>query len=135
MYPFYFSILFCPDGWPVGRDWLLPGVTPIQVQAHQLNRHQPLVSLPTRPPAIPAGLGAHSATAGSCSCRLSCRLLPACWGATTAAPAGGAASAAQAAGVVAAPPASSMPASSSGVVPASSWSTNQRFTILVWCNR
>ena len=34
MYPFDFSILFCPAaGWPVGRDWLLPGVTPTQVQA------------------------------------------------------------------------------------------------------
>ncbi len=34
MYPVKCSFLICPAGWPVGRVWLLPGVTPIQVQAH-----------------------------------------------------------------------------------------------------
>jgi hypothetical protein len=34
MYPFRCCFLICPSGWPVGRVWLLPGVTPIQVQAH-----------------------------------------------------------------------------------------------------
>ncbi len=34
MFPFDFSILFCPACWPVGRDWLLPGVKPTQVLAH-----------------------------------------------------------------------------------------------------
>ena len=65
MYPFDFSFLFCPAGWPVGRDQLLPGVTPTQVQAHQFNRHQPLVFLPPRPPAFLAGLGADPATSGA----------------------------------------------------------------------
>jgi hypothetical protein len=67
MYPFDFSFLFCPAGWPVGRDWLLPGVTPTQVQAHQFNRHQPLVFLPLAPcpPTFLAGLGADPATSGA----------------------------------------------------------------------
>jgi hypothetical protein len=32
-YPFSFSFLIClaGPGWPVGKDWLLQGVTPIQV--------------------------------------------------------------------------------------------------------
>ena len=34
IYAFCCSILIRPAGWPVGWDWLLPGVTPIQVQAH-----------------------------------------------------------------------------------------------------
>ncbi len=34
MYPLRCSFLICPAGWPVGRVCLLPGVTPIQVQAH-----------------------------------------------------------------------------------------------------
>ncbi len=34
MHPFRFRFFICPAGWPVGRVWLLPGVTPIQVQAH-----------------------------------------------------------------------------------------------------
>jgi hypothetical protein len=37
MYSFGFSFLICPAGWPVGSDWLLQGVTPIQVQAHYFN--------------------------------------------------------------------------------------------------
>ena len=57
MYPLGFSFFICPAGWPVGRDWLLPGVTPIQVQAHLFNRHQPLGLLPSRPAAFPAGWG------------------------------------------------------------------------------
>jgi hypothetical protein len=65
MYPFGFSFLFCPAGWPEGKDWLLPGVTLIQVQAQKVNQHQPLVFLPPSPPAFPAGLGADSATAGA----------------------------------------------------------------------
>ena len=32
--PFGCSFFIRPAGWPVGWDWLLPGVTPIQVQAH-----------------------------------------------------------------------------------------------------
>ncbi len=35
------SFFIRPAGWPVGWDWLLPGVTPIQVQAHEFNDHQP----------------------------------------------------------------------------------------------
>ncbi len=31
---FWSSFFIWPAGWPVGRVWLLPGVTPIQVQAH-----------------------------------------------------------------------------------------------------
>jgi hypothetical protein len=31
---FWFSFLICLAGWPVGWVWLLPDVTPIQVQAH-----------------------------------------------------------------------------------------------------
>ncbi len=31
---FEVQLWICPAGWPVGRVWLLPGVTPIQVQAH-----------------------------------------------------------------------------------------------------
>ncbi len=61
---FWFQLFFCPAGWPIGRDWLLPGVTPIQVRAH-FNQHQPLVFLPPHPPAFLAGLGADSATAGA----------------------------------------------------------------------
>ena len=34
IYPFGCSFLIRLAGWPVGWDWLLPGVTPIQVQAH-----------------------------------------------------------------------------------------------------
>ena len=34
IYPFGCSFFIRPAGWPVGWDWLLPGVTPIQVQAH-----------------------------------------------------------------------------------------------------
>ncbi len=30
----WFSFFICPAGWPVGRVWRLPGVTPVQVQAH-----------------------------------------------------------------------------------------------------
>jgi hypothetical protein len=42
IYPFGSSILIRLAGWrPVGWDWLLPGVTPIQVQAHESNWHQP----------------------------------------------------------------------------------------------
>ena len=55
--PSWFQLLICPAGWPVGRGWLLPGVTPIQVQAHLFNRHQPLGLLPSRPAAFPAGWG------------------------------------------------------------------------------
>ena len=55
--PSWFQLLICPAGWPVGRGWLLPGVTPIQVQAHLFNRHQPLGLLPFRPAAFPAGWG------------------------------------------------------------------------------
>ncbi len=62
---FYFSFLFCLAGWPVGRDWLLPGLTPTQVQAHLFNQHQPLVFLPPCSPAFLAWLGADSATAGA----------------------------------------------------------------------
>ncbi len=58
-----------PAGWPAGWDWLLPGVTPIQVQAHEFNQYQPWAlpeaflppppafpALP--PPPLPPGLGA-----------------------------------------------------------------------------
>jgi hypothetical protein len=49
--------LIRPAGWPAGCDWLLPGVTPIQVQAHEFNWHQPW-ALPEAflppPPAFPA---------------------------------------------------------------------------------
>ncbi len=38
---FWFSFFICPAGWPKGRVWLLPGVTPMQVQAHLFNLHQP----------------------------------------------------------------------------------------------
>jgi hypothetical protein len=31
---FAYSFFIPPAGWPVGWDWLLPGATPIQVQAH-----------------------------------------------------------------------------------------------------
>ena len=65
MYPLGFSFFICPAGLPVGRGWLLPGVTPIQVQAHLFNRHQPLGLLPPRPIAFTAGLGAGSANAGA----------------------------------------------------------------------
>ncbi len=114
MYAFDFSFLFCPAGWPVGRDQLLPGVTPTQVQAHyQFNRHQPLVFLPPRPQPFWLGWGliqqpqaqlqapprqrgrSHCSTSGGIS-----RCLPG-------------------SGAAAAPPASSMLASSLGVVPAS----------------
>ncbi len=30
IYPISCSFLICPVGWPVGWNWLLPGVTPIQ---------------------------------------------------------------------------------------------------------
>jgi hypothetical protein len=49
---FWFQI--CPAGWPVGKVWLLPGVTSFQVQAKWLNQHHPLVFSPPRPPAFPA---------------------------------------------------------------------------------
>ena len=35
------SFFICPVCWPVGWDWLLPGVMPNQVQAHKFNRYQP----------------------------------------------------------------------------------------------
>ncbi len=31
---FQVQLFYCPAGWPVCSDWLLLGVTPIQVQAH-----------------------------------------------------------------------------------------------------
>jgi len=65
MYSFGFSFLICPAGWPVGSDWLLQGVTPIQVQAHYFNQHQPSGLLTPRPVAFTAGLGAGSANAGA----------------------------------------------------------------------
>ena len=56
------------DGWPAGWDWLLPGVMPIQVQAHEFNRHEPEAlpaaflppppPRPLQPPPLAAGLGA-----------------------------------------------------------------------------
>ena len=68
MYPFGCSFLIRPAGWPAGWDWLLPGVMPNQVQAHQFNRHWPealpeafLAPPPARPlppPPLAAGLGA-----------------------------------------------------------------------------
>jgi hypothetical protein len=36
---FWMQLFDLPGFWPVGWDWLLPGVTPIQVQAHQFNQH------------------------------------------------------------------------------------------------
>ena len=53
VYPFGCSFFIHPAGWPVGWDWLLPGFTPIQVQAHEFNRHQPdgLPALSEPPPA------------------------------------------------------------------------------------
>ena len=53
VYPFGCSFLIRPAGWPVGWDWLLPGFTPIQVQALEFNRHQPdgLPALSEPPPA------------------------------------------------------------------------------------
>ena len=98
MYSFDFSCLICPAGWPVGSDWLLQGVTPIQVQAHYFNQHQPSGLLTPRPVAFTAGLGAGSANAGAA--------------AGSSPQAGGAAAAAPEAGAAAAPLASSMPASS-----------------------
>ena len=62
---FWFQLLICPAGWPVGSDWLLQGVTPIQVQAHYFNQHQPSGLLTPRPVAFTAGLGAGSANAGA----------------------------------------------------------------------
>ncbi len=38
-YSFFISV--GPAGWPVGWGWLLPGVTPIEIQAHEFNGHQP----------------------------------------------------------------------------------------------
>ncbi len=38
---FWLQLFDRPAGWPVGWDWLLPGVTPIQVQVHKFNQHQP----------------------------------------------------------------------------------------------
>jgi hypothetical protein len=41
---FWVQLLIRPPGWPVGWirwDRLLSGVTPIQVQAHKFNWHQP----------------------------------------------------------------------------------------------
>ncbi len=60
------AFLIRPAGWPVGWDWpVLPGVTPIQVQAHEFNRHQPealqvafLPPAPFRPRSCPPELGA-----------------------------------------------------------------------------
>jgi len=52
MYSFGFSFLICPAGWPVGSDWLLQGVTPIQVQAHYFN--QPPRRRGEQPDAAPA---------------------------------------------------------------------------------
>jgi hypothetical protein len=40
-HPFGCCFLIRPAGWPVGWDWLLPGVTPIQVQVQKFNQHQP----------------------------------------------------------------------------------------------
>ena len=34
--PFGCCFFICPAGWPVGWDWLLPGVMPNQVQAHYI---------------------------------------------------------------------------------------------------
>ena len=65
MYSFGSSFLICPAGWPVGSDWLLQGVTPIEVHAHYFNQHQPSGLLPPRPVAFTAGLGAGSANAGA----------------------------------------------------------------------
>ncbi len=67
---FWIQLFYLPSraGWPAGWDWLLPGVTPIQVQAHEFNQHQlwafpaflppppPFPTLP--PPPLPPGLGA-----------------------------------------------------------------------------
>ena len=38
---FRLQLFDSPGQPPVGWDWLLPGVTPIQVQAHWFNQHQP----------------------------------------------------------------------------------------------
>jgi hypothetical protein len=38
---FWLQLFFSPPGWPVGCDWLLPGVAPIQVQAHEFDLHLP----------------------------------------------------------------------------------------------
>ncbi len=38
---FWMQLFDLPGCWPVGWDWLLPVVTPIQVQAHEFNQHQP----------------------------------------------------------------------------------------------
>jgi len=55
VHPFGCSFLIFLAGWPVtvGWDWLLPGFTPIQVQAHEFNWHQPdgLPALSEPPPA------------------------------------------------------------------------------------
>ncbi len=70
IYPFGCSFFIRPAGWPVGWGWLLPGygVTRIEFQAHEFNRHQPWVLLVFLPPPraapaltapiFPAGLGA-----------------------------------------------------------------------------
>ena len=53
VYPFGCSFFIRLAGWSVGWDWLLPGFTPIQVQAHEFNWHQPdgLPALSEPPPA------------------------------------------------------------------------------------
>ncbi len=61
VYPFGCSFLIRQAGWPVGWDWLLPGVTPNQVQAQEFNRHQPhpfklpppLLATPAPPTRLP----------------------------------------------------------------------------------
>ena len=107
-------ILFCPVGWPAGRDWLLQAVTPIQ--AHSFNRHQLFGALDLPFPAgFPAGLRAGAAGGAS-----SCVRAGSASGVAAASAAGAEAAAASAAGAAAA-------AASS---PASSTSWNRRFTLL-----
>ncbi len=65
-------------GWPVGWDWLLPGVMPIQVQAHEFNGHSlrpwnPF-STSSRPPLVapalaPRAVGRRRLLPAGCGCR------------------------------------------------------------------
>jgi hypothetical protein len=94
-------------------------MTPIQ--AHLFNQHQPLTFSPF-PPAFPGGLGAAAAATAAAAAAAAAG--------GSSLQAAGAASAAPAA-AAATPPAPSTPFSSSGVVPASSWSLNWHMTVLV----
>ncbi len=116
---FWFQLFVLPS-WLACRQGLAAARL-FKFKPHLFNWHQPLVFLPPCPPAFLAGLGADSATVGTA--------------AGSSPPAGeqqlhrrqGAAAAAPGPAL----PASSIPASSLGVVPASSWSSNRRLTILV----